>query len=101
MKEDRVRVQQAFVKAGEMSSAKMTHFKHIYYHEMPQWLGPIDLDIRTLIHGMAQCVSGVLHWSYETNRYFGSHGLDIKRTRQLKLLPKRKSSSQRILNGRI
>jgi len=29
-----------------------------------------------------------MHWSYESHRYFGTSGLDVKGTRVLYLLPK-------------
>uniref|UniRef100_A0AAU7YP30 Terpene synthase n=1 Tax=Cladorrhinum flexuosum TaxID=711349 RepID=A0AAU7YP30_9PEZI len=81
--------QQAIDKAGELSAAKMDRFEHLYCR-VPRWVGPVDLDVQTLVDGMAQCVSGVLHWSYESQRYFGTRGLDVKQTRRLRLLPRRK-----------
>ncbi|KAK4155760.1 isoprenoid synthase domain-containing protein [Chaetomidium leptoderma] len=85
-------VQQAVDKAGELSQEMMEHF-HALYRQVPRWGGPVDLDVQRLVDGMAQCVSGVLHWSYESQRYFGTQGLVIKRTRTLRLLPKYQSNS--------
>jgi Delta6-protoilludene synthase len=81
-------MQQAIDRAGELSAAKMDRFEHLYCR-VPRWVGPVDLDVQKLVDGMAMCVSGVLHWSYESQRYFGTRGLDVKRTRRLRLLPRR------------
>jgi hypothetical protein len=80
-------VQQAIDKAGEMSREKMETFSALY-RQLPRWVGPVDLDVQRLVNGFEQCVSGTLHWSYESRRYFRSHGLEIKETRMVDLLPK-------------
>jgi hypothetical protein len=88
MKQFNLGVQGAIDKAGELSDQKMAQFVHLYSHWVPRWVGPVDLDVQKLIHGMAMCVSGVLHWSYESQRYFGKHGLRVKETRRVRLLPR-------------
>lgn len=80
-------LQEAIDKAGEMCTARIDRF-HELYQAMPRWLGPVDLDVQKLVDGMAMCVSGVMHWSYESQRYFGKKGLEVKRSRCLHLLPK-------------
>jgi hypothetical protein len=90
MKQFQVGVQQAIDKAGELSHEKMEKFCALYQH-LPRWVGPVDLDVQKLVDGMAQCVSGVLHWSYESQRYFGTRGLEVKRTRMVHLLPRMKA----------
>lgn len=89
MEQFQVDVQQAIDKAGELSNEKMTRFNALYL-QVPRWIGPVDVDVQRLVDGMAQCVSGVMHWSYESQRYFGARGLVVKRTRTLQLLPKLK-----------
>lgn len=84
-------VQEAIDKAGELSNKKIERF-YTLSQQIPRWVGPVDLDVQKLVDGMAKCVSGVMHWSYESQRYFGTRGLDIKRTRILQLLPKLKSN---------
>ncbi|KAK5658142.1 hypothetical protein OQA88_2115 [Cercophora sp. LCS_1] len=83
-----VGMQEAIDRAGELSAEKMKRFEEVYTH-VPRWVGPVDLEVQRLVDGMAQCVSGVLHWSYESQRYFGTRGLAVKRTRRLRLLPRR------------
>ncbi|KAK3295342.1 isoprenoid synthase domain-containing protein [Chaetomium fimeti] len=90
MAQFQVGVQDAIDKAGELSREKMEKFNALY-SLLPRWVGPVDLDVQRLVDGMAQCVSGVLHWSYESQRYFGTRGMVVKRTRTLRLLPKTKN----------
>lgn len=80
-------VQEAMDMTGDIAHERMERFYHLY-PQVPRYAGPVDLDVQTLIDGMAQCVSGVMHWSYESQRYFGKRGLEIKRSRILRLLPK-------------
>ncbi|KAL2141606.1 hypothetical protein VTI28DRAFT_2152 [Corynascus sepedonium] len=86
-----VDVQEAIDRAGELSREKTDRFNALY-GLLPRWVGPVDLDVQRLADGMAQCVSGVLHWSYESHRYFGTRGLVVKRTRTLRLLPRTKNN---------
>ncbi|KAK1834419.1 isoprenoid synthase domain-containing protein [Podospora conica] len=88
MKQFGLGVQDAIDKAGELSDQRMAQFVHLYSHWLPRWVGPVDLDVQRLVHGMAVCVSGVLHWSYESERYFGKRGLLVKETRRVRLLPR-------------
>ena len=87
MKEYGIGVQEALDKAGDLSCEKMQRFYFVYQH-VPRWVGPVDLEVQRLVDGMAQCVSGVMHWSYESQRYFGTTGLHVKGTRLFRLLPK-------------
>ncbi|KAK4225934.1 isoprenoid synthase domain-containing protein [Podospora fimiseda] len=82
-------MQDAIDRAGELSAAKMERFECLY-RRLPRWVGPIDLEVQKLVDGMAYCVSGVLHWSYESQRYFGTRGLEVKKTRKLWLLPRKR-----------
>lgn len=87
MKQLGLDLQHGFDRVGEMNTAKIERF-HVLYRDLPRWLGPVDLDVQKLVDGIAMCVSGVLHWGYETQRYFGKRGLEIKAARYLNLLPK-------------
>ncbi|KAJ2975426.1 hypothetical protein NUW58_g8359 [Xylaria curta] len=87
MREFDLNVQEAFNEAGKLSNMKIDGFYHLC-HSLPQWIGPVNLDVHQLIDCMAQCVSGVMHWSYESQTYFGKGGLRIKKTRLMQLLPK-------------
>jgi Delta6-protoilludene synthase len=91
MKQFGMGVQEAIDKAGELSQCKMERFYSLY-PMLPRWIGPVDLDVQKLVDGMAQCVSGVMHWSYESQRYFGRRGLLVKQTRTMHLLPRVKAN---------
>lgn len=80
-------VQEAFDYAGELSRRKMQRF-YALYDRLPRWMGPVGLAVQRLVDGIAQCVSGTMHWSYESERYFGKRGPAIKQSRVLGLLPR-------------
>lgn len=80
-------VQDAFDYSGELNKMKMERF-YALYGQLPRWMGPVDLEVQKFVDGMAQCVSAVMHWSYESERYFGKRGMAIKESRTLSLLPK-------------
>lgn len=87
-------VQQAVDKAGELFREQAQKFGDLS-RQLPRWFGPVDLYVQRLVDGMASCVSANMHWSYETPRYFGSHGLEVKKTRVVNMLPL--SSSQGVV----
>ena len=91
MNQHQISVQEAMDKTGDLADQKMNRF-YTLYPQVPRHVGPVDLEVQTLVDGMAQCVSGVLHWSYESQRYFGKRGMEIKHSRKVKLLPKVKAS---------
>lgn len=87
MNQHQLSVQEAMDETGHLAEKKMDRFYHLY-PQVPRYVGPVDLEVQTLVDGMAQCVSGVMHWSYESQRYFGKRGMEIKHSRQVRLLPK-------------
>lgn len=90
MNQHNLDVQEAMDMTEELSNKKMDRFYELYL-QVPRYLGPVDLEVQTLVDGMAQCVSGVMHWSYESERYFGKRGMEIKHSRHVRLLPKIKA----------
>jgi hypothetical protein len=51
--------------------------------------GQIDRDVAQYVKGLEDWIVGSLHWSFESERYFAKEGRIIKKTRTVKLLPKR------------
>ena len=92
MHQHNLSVQKAMDMAGDLADQKMNRFYDLY-GQVPRYIGPVDLDVQKFVDGMAQCVSGVFHWSYESQRYFGKRGMDVKRSRTVRLLPKVHESS--------
>jgi hypothetical protein len=48
----------------------------------------VDADVNTFVERLAYWIRGIDCWSLETERYFGTKGLEIKEHRQVRLLPK-------------
>ncbi|KAL1759644.1 isoprenoid synthase domain-containing protein [Schizophyllum commune] len=56
---------------------------------LPSWSPQIDRDVDVYADGLANWMVGSLHWSFETERYFGKDGHTVKATRVINLLPRR------------
>ncbi|KAJ7598925.1 isoprenoid synthase domain-containing protein [Mycena floridula] len=61
--------------------------------DLPSWGPEIDRDVAIYVQGLADWIVGSLHWSFESERYFGKAGRDVKVNRVINLLPRRASSS--------
>ena len=53
---------------------------------LPSWGPEIDRQVDIYVDGLADWIVGSLHWSFESERYFGKAGLEVKNTRAVKLL---------------
>ncbi|KAF8912142.1 isoprenoid synthase domain-containing protein [Gymnopilus junonius] len=60
--------------------------------KLPSWGAEINDMVSKYVQGLEAWIVGSLHWSFQTHRYFGEHGLEVKRTRIVKLLPVRKQA---------
>lgn len=40
--------------------------------------GDWDDDVRAYVRGLSNCIVGTLHWLYETDRFFGETGEDVR-----------------------
>ncbi|KAF5381366.1 hypothetical protein D9615_008302 [Tricholomella constricta] len=56
---------------------------------LPSWGPEIDKDVNTYVNGLADWIVGSLHWSFESERYFGKTGREVKATHVVNLLPRR------------
>ncbi|KAJ3512376.1 hypothetical protein NLJ89_g3557 [Agrocybe chaxingu] len=54
---------------------------------LPSWGPEIDDMVARYVKGLQDWIVGSFHWSFQTQRYFGKDGLDIKKHRYVKLLP--------------
>jgi len=57
---------------------------------LPSWGAKIDRDVAIYVDGLANWIVGSLHWSFESERYFGKSGRQVKTSRVVDLLPSRK-----------
>ncbi|KAF8197508.1 isoprenoid synthase domain-containing protein, partial [Pholiota molesta] len=53
---------------------------------VPSWGPEVDDMVSRYIQGLQDWIVGSLHWSFQTHRYFGKEGLEVKRSRLVKLL---------------
>jgi hypothetical protein len=60
---------------------------------LPSWGPEIDRDVSIYVDGLANWIVGSLHWSFETERYFGKAGRQVKATRTVDIAPLRASRS--------
>lgn len=58
---------------------------------LPSWGPEIDRDVSVYVDGLANWIVGSLHWSFETERYFGKTGRQVKATRTVQIAPLRAS----------
>ena len=66
--------------------------------KLPSWGPDLDRDVGRYVDAIGHWVVGNLYWSFETPRYFGSALEDVKRTRIVKLRPRKaKSKSDEIV----
>jgi len=55
---------------------------------LPSWGPNIDNMVDGYVQGLQDWITGSLHWSFMTKRYFQERGAEVKRTRFVKLLPR-------------
>ena len=56
--------------------------------DIPSFSEALDYLVSEYVQGMGDWVKGYLEWSFESGRYFGSKGLEIKSTRIIELSPR-------------
>ena len=61
---------------------------------LPSWGPEIDRQVNIYADGLADWIVGSLHWSFESERYFGKSGLEVKKSRTVTLLPRRVEPTQ-------
>ena len=73
---------------GNMCKASIDRFNE-ERARLPSWGAKIDRDVAIYVDGLANWIVGSLHWSFESERYFGKSGRQVKATRIVDLLPVR------------
>ena len=54
---------------------------------LPSWGPEIDGQVQVYVQGLADWIAGSLYWSFDSERYFGKKGGQIKRDRIVELAP--------------
>ena len=67
---------------------------------VPSWNQEIDCQVQQYLNGLANWVRANECWSFEAGRYFGSKGLEYKKTRLVPLLPRIKPMQDELSSRR-
>lgn len=59
---------------------------------LPQWEEPLNSQVKEYCDGLGQWVRALDDWSFESERYFGNKGLEIKENRWMLLLPRKNTT---------
>ena len=65
---------------------------------LPSWGEPIDSQVARYVDGLGNWVRANYQWSFESQRYFGTKGLDIMRHRKVEMLPKLRTTNGIVIN---
>lgn len=68
---------------------------------LPSWGHEIDAQVQAYVQGLADWIVGSLHWSFDSERYFGKKGLRIKNSRVVELAPVRVPEPMALANPPI
>ena len=55
---------------------------------LPSWSPEIDEQVKIYVDGLADWIVASLHWSFDSERYFGKLGPQVKATRSVTLYPR-------------
>jgi hypothetical protein len=61
---------------------------NLYENKVPKFSESVDEQLARYVDGIGNWVRANYEWSFETERYFGKKGPEIKETRWVTLLPK-------------
>ncbi|OSX61033.1 hypothetical protein POSPLADRAFT_1057975 [Postia placenta MAD-698-R-SB12] len=73
---------------GDLCKQSIDRF-HYLRENLPSWGPELDREVEIYVDGLADWITGSLKWSFESERYFGKAGLEVKKTRVVALLPRR------------
>lgn len=58
------------------------------FEDLPEWTPEVDIQVARYVDGLGNWVRANDSWSFESQRYFGTKGLEIQETRVVTLFPK-------------
>ncbi|TFY72469.1 hypothetical protein EVG20_g568 [Dentipellis fragilis] len=88
MREQGLDIQDALNHVGDLCIAAIQTFERTRA-QIPSTGTRMDADLDAYIAGLQDWMVGSLHWSFITERYFGAHGLEVKKGLKVKLLPQK------------
>jgi len=86
-------LQEAVDFVGDLCKKSIDRFTEDRAH-LPSWGSEIDAQVQVYVQGLADWIVGTLHWSFESERYFGKKGGQVKKDRIVELAPVRAQSRQ-------
>ena len=81
-------LQEAADFVGDLCKKSIDRFIEDRAH-LPSWGPEIDAQVQVYVEGLADWIVGSLHWSFDSERYFGKKGPQIKESRVVNLTPVR------------
>lgn len=97
MHEHDLDVQGAMDHIGELHDRLLKSFL-LTKDRLPSWGEPIDSQVARYVHGLGNWVRANDQWSFESQRYFGTKGLDIMKHRRVEMLPKLRATNGIVIN---
>ena len=86
MRQEGLDLQSAVDFVGDLCKQSIDRFTE-QRANIPSWGPEIDQQVEKYVTGLADWIVGSLHWSLESERYFGTSGLEVKKSRVVELLP--------------
>jgi hypothetical protein len=60
----------------------------VQYDNLPCWGPTMDSKVKVYVERLAYFVRGIDCWAFETERYFGTKGLEVQGKRVVNLMPR-------------
>ena len=91
MRQQNLSLQAAVDYVGDLCKASIDRFE-AGRQDLPSWGSEVDHKVQTYVQGLQDWIVGSLHWTFESERYFGKSGARVKKDRIVRLLPPRRPS---------
>ena len=88
MQEENVGVQSAIDYLGDLFHRYMCRFNE-ERAALPSWGPEMDRQVNVYVNALADWIIGSIHWSFESERYFGTKGLQVRKVGKAPRLAKR------------
>ena len=86
---EQLELQEAIDYVGDLCLGCIDRFEALR-QALPSWGPEIDEQLQVYIDGLGAWMIGNLVWSFETERYFGKEGRQVRHDLSVRLLPLRK-----------
>ena len=87
--QEKLELQEALDYVGDLCLGCSERFEMLRA-SLPSWGPEIDAQVKEYVDGLGDWMIGNLIWSFETERYFGTAGAQVRRDLSVALLPRRK-----------